>query len=613
MYGRFCGDDDSGCFLWIGKGTFVKMEKELVFGILILAIGLFAWGKLRYDLVAIICLLLLVITGLIPAEESFSGFAHPAVITVAMILIVSHGLSKSGLIEWIARWMMEKDLSFTLQLTVLCAMVSLASAFMNNVGALAMTIPLVIHLAKKSGQSPSSYLMPIAFASLLGGMITLIGTPPNIIVSSFRAEHVSEEFGMFDFAPVGLSLTLIGLVFIILIGWRLVPKRSPQGEETNKFNIEDYITEVVIAEDSKLKGEPRSKILEFTNGNIQILNTIRNDQMIYAPGRNFIFREKDIITLQGDPSDIKEFIDDSNTKLVGKEKHAHKKNESEQISLVEAVVMENSRIIGRTASNMNMSYRYGINLLAISRRNQKIRKRIDHVAFKNGDVLLVQGESDKIDEALDRMGCLPLADRGINLGQPKKILVALSIFGLSLALIISGILKVEIAFTLAALLLILFKVIPLRDIYTSIDWPVIILIGALLPLGTALETSGGAVWLAEKILIFKESLPPWFILGLVLVLTMFLSDIINNAATVVLMAPIALNIASGLGVNPDPFLMAVAVGGSCAFLTPIGHQGNALIMGPGGYSFSDYIRLGAPLEAIIVLIGIPLILIFWSL
>jgi di/tricarboxylate transporter len=589
------------------------MEKEIVFGILVLAIGLFAWGKLRYDLVAIICLLLLVITGLVSAQDSFAGFAHPAVVTVAMILIVSHGLSKSGLIEWIARWMMEKELNYILQLAVLCIMVSLASAFMNNVGALAMTIPLVIHLAKKSGQSPSSYLMPIAFSSLLGGMITLIGTPPNIIISTFRSDYSGEEFGMFDFAPVGLGLTFIGLLFIILVGWRLVPKRTPQGEDTNKFNIDDYITELRIVEGSKLKDEPRRKIHEFTKGNIQVLNTIRNEQLIYAPSRNFVFKEMDIITIQGDPSDIKDFIDESKTELVGKEKVSPKIKPSEEISLVEAVLMENSRIIGRTASNMNMSFRYGINLLAISRSNQKIRKRIDHVPFKVGDVLLVQGESDKIDEALEQMGCLPLADRGINLGQPKKILLALSIFGLSLALIISGILQVQIAFTLAALLIVLFKVIPLRDIYTAIDWPVIILIGALLPLGTALETSGGAAWLAEKVLILKDNFPPWFILGLVLLLTMFLSDIINNAATVVLMAPIAMSIAAGMGVNSDPFLMAVAVGGSCAFLTPIGHQGNALIMGPGGYAFTDYLKLGAPLEILIVLIGTPLIMFFWPL
>lgn len=589
------------------------MEKEIVFGILILAIGLFAWGKLRYDLVAILCLLLLVITGLIPAEESFNGFSHPAVITVAMILIVSHGLAKSGLIEWIARWMMEKDLSFTLQLALLCLMVCLASAFMNNVGALAMTMPLAIHIAKKNGQSPSSYLMPIAFSSLLGGMITLIGTPPNIIISIFRAQHTGERFAMFDFAPVGIGLAVVGLLFIIFVGWRFVPKRNPQGDDSNKFNIDDYITEVRITENSKLKDEPHHEVHEFTKGNIQVLNIIRDSQMTYAPGRNYIFKENDIITIQGDQSDIKEFIDDSKTELVGKDKGKTDSKEQKDISLVEAVVMANSRIIDRTASQIKLGYRFGVNLLAISRQNQKIKKRIDHVKFQVGDVLLVQGENDKIDETLDRMGCLPLADRGINLGEPRKILLSLAIFGLALGLIISGLMEVQVAFTVAAFLMIVFNIIPLREIYTAIDWPVIILLAALLPLGTALETSGGAAWIAEKILFLKDSFPPWFIVGLILILTMFLSDVINNAATVVLMAPIALSVAIGMNVSPDPLLMAVAIGGSSAFLTPIGHQSNTLVMGPGGYKFTDYMRLGAPLELLIVLIGVPLILFFWPL
>jgi di/tricarboxylate transporter len=589
------------------------MEKEIIFGILILAIGLFAWGKLRYDLVAVLCLLLLVIFGLIPAEESFNGFSHPAVITVAMILVVSHGLAKSGLIEWIARWMMEKDLNFTVQLALLCLMVCLASAFMNNVGALAMTMPLAIHIAKKNGQSPSSYLMPIAFASLLGGMITLIGTPPNIIISTFRAQQTGERFAMFDFAPVGIGLAVVGLLFIIFVGWRFVPKRTSQGDDSNKFNIDDYITEVRITEKSKLKDEPHHKVHEFTKGNIQVLNIIRDHQMTFAPGRNYVFKENDIITIQGDPSDIKEFIDESKTKLVGKDKAETISKEQQDISLVEAVVMANSRIIDRTAAQIKLGYRFGVNLLAISRQNQRIKKRIDHVKFQIGDVLLVQGENDKIDETLDRMGCLPLADRGINLGEPKKILLSLSIFGLALGLIISGWMEVQVAFTLAAFLMVVLKIIPLREIYTAIDWPVIILLAALLPLGTALESSGGAAWIAEKILFLKDSFPPWFILGMILVITMFLSDVINNAATVVLMAPIAISVAAGMDVASDPFLMAVAIGGSSAFLTPIGHQSNALVMGPGGYKFTDYVRLGAPLELLIVVIGVPLILFFWPL
>ncbi|MCH7413651.1 SLC13 family permease [Belliella sp. R4-6] len=589
------------------------MEKEIVFGILVLAIFLFSWGKLRHDLVAIICLLLLVITGLIPADESFNGFAHPAVITVAMILVVSHGLAKSGLIEWLAKLLMEKNFPFTVQLAILCGMVCIASAFMNNVGALAMTMPLAIHIANKNGESPSSYLMPISFASLLGGMTTLIGTPPNIIISTFMAEQSGEKFSMFDFAPVGVGLAIVGLLFIVLIGWRLVPKRASNEDEKNKFKIDDYITEVQIVEDSKLIDEPHRSIHQFTKGNIQVLNIIRGGQMTYAPGRNFVFRENDVITIQGDPDDIKSFIDDSKTSLVGKEKETGEDVKPENITLVEAVVMSNANIINTTAAQLYLSYRYGINLLAISRQNQKISKRIDHVKFQVGDVLLVQGDQDKVDEAIERMGCLPLADRKLNLGQPKKILLSVGIFTLSLALIISGLLPVQIAFTIAALLMVIFKIFPIRELYKSIDWPVIILLGALLPLGTALETSGGASWIAEQLLTFKDSMPAWTILALVLIITMFLSDVINNAATVVLMAPIALNIASGMQVNIEPFLMAVAVGGSCAFLTPIGHQSNTLVMGPGGYKFTDYLRLGAPLEIILILVGIPLILLFWPL
>lgn len=589
------------------------MEKELVFGVLLLALSLFAWGKIRYDLVALICLLALVFFGVVPPEEAFLGFAHPAVITVAMILVVGHGLKKSGLVEFLANQMLKLNTSFTLQLAMLCGLVCFASAFMNNVGALAVTMPVAVHIANKNGTSVSYFLMPIAFSSLLGGMTTLIGTPPNIIISTFRAEAIGERYRMFDFAPVGIGLSIVGILFIVLLGWRLIPKRISKYNEDTKFNINDYITEVKIGGDSILKDAPHSAIYDKVKGNIQILDIIRNHQMIYAPGRNFIFNENDIIAIQGDPNDIKEFIDTTKTVLVGKDKGENLVEGVENISLSEAVVMANSPMIDRSASEIFMSFRYGVNLLAISRQDKRVVKRIDHVKFQVGDVLWIQGESDKMTEALDRMGCLPLADRGLSLGKPKKIVLAVGIFIVALTMIITGIAEVQIAFSVAALLMVLLGVIPIREIYTAIDWPVIVLLGALLPLGTALETSGGAEWIAAKILFFKESMSPWMILAIIFLITMFLSDIINNAATVVLMAPIALSVAFGLGVSPDPFLMAVAIGASCAFLTPIGHQSNALVMGPGGYKFTDYARLGAPMEIIILVVGIPLILFFWPM
>lgn len=585
----------------------------IVFGILFLALVLFVWGKIRYDLVAIICLLLLVFTSVLTAEEAFLGFSHPAVITVGMILVVSHGLVRSGLIEKLAKILIEQNLSFIKQLLILCLFVCIASAFMNNVGALAMTMPLAIFLAEKQGKSPSSYLMPIAFASLLGGMTTLIGTPPNIIISTIRAEQFGEPFKMFDFAPVGVGVAALGILFIVAVGWRLVPKRVSKEEGKNKFNVNDYTAEVLISEDSELKDQPHNHIYKLTDGNVQILNIIRNKQFTNAPGRYFVFRVGDIISLQGDPDDIKDFLKDTKTNLVGEDLNQDEKVDAQSVQLVEAVVMQNSPILRRSAADILMSFRYGVNLLAISRQNQQIQKRLDHVKFQVGDVLLLQGEDDKIDEAIESMGCLPLADRGLNFGEPKNIVMSLGIFLLAIGLIIFGVVEVQVGFTLAALLMILFKLIPLREIYTSIDWPVLILLSALLPLGFALEKSGGAQFLAEKILLLQGKVPVWVILTLVLAVTMFLSDIINNAATVVLMAPIAINIASGLDVSVEPFLMAVAIGGSCAFLTPIGHQSNALVMGPGGYKFGDYLRLGAPLEVLILVVSIPLILLFWPL
>ncbi len=589
------------------------MGKEIVFGVLVLALILFAWGKIRHDFVALICLLILVFSGVVPAEDSFLGFAHPAVITVAMILVVGHGLKKSGLVEWLGNYMVNLSTNFTIQLALLCGLVCFASAFMNNVGALAVSMPLAVHIANKNGTSVSYFLMPIAFSSLLGGMITLIGTPPNIIISTFRSQALGVRYRMFDFAPVGIGLAIVGILFIVLLGWRFIPKRIAKDNDDPKFNINDYITEVKIGPESNLKNAPHSTIYDSVKGNIQILDIIRNKQLIYAPGRNFVFKENDIIAVQGDSNDLKEFIETTRTVLVGKEKGEHLAIGMENITLSEAVVMANSPMIERSASEIHMSFRYGVNLLAISRRNKQVVKRIDHVKFQIGDILLVQGESEKMTEALDRMGCLPLADRGISLGEPKKIALAVGVFVLALVMIITRLAEVQIAFTVAALLMVLFKIVPIRDFYTSIDWPIIVLLGALLPLGTALETSGGAELIASQILVFQDSMAPWMILGVVLVFTMFLSDIINNAATVVLMAPIALSVATGLEVSPDPFLMAVAIGASCAFLTPIGHQSNALVMGPGGYKFTDYARMGIPLEVIIVLVGIPLIHYFWPM
>ncbi|MBN1634028.1 MAG: SLC13 family permease [Ignavibacteria bacterium] len=587
------------------------MEQIIVFSTLIVALVLFIWGKIRHDITSVICLLILVIAGIIPSDEAFSGFAHPAVITVAMILIVSRGLQNSGLIDVIGHWILKAGNTLTLQIGVLSVIVCFVSAFMNNVGALAVLMPVAIHAANKSNHSPSLVLMPLAFASLLGGMITLIGTPPNIIIASFRTETAGVPFEMFDFAPVGAGLSVVGLLFIVFIGWRLLPKRENQKTGKERFNIEDYITEVCITGDSQIKGSVIHDVKKYTDSDIQILNIIRDNQLIHAPAGNMVLEKNDILTIEADSNALKKFIEKSKTKMFGKNEKHDGAAGADNISIAEAVVTPGAPIIDRSAAALQLRTNYGLNLLAVSRKTQKIKRRLNNIRFRPGDVLLVQGETKSMDNTLNELGCLPLADRGYSIGKPKRIVLALAIFGIAIALILSGIVKVQIAFTIAALFMVLTKIIPLREIYTSIDWPVIVLLGAMLPVGAALETSGGAKMIADKILVAGESLPLWLTLSVILAVTMLLSGLINNAATVVLMAPIGISIANELGLSADSFLMTIAVGASAAFLTPIGHQSNTLVMGPGGYSFSDYIRMGLPISIIIILVTIPLIFYFW--
>lgn len=588
------------------------MEYTLVFVVLLLVIFLFAWGRIRHDFVALIALSILVILGITDPEQAFSGFGHPAVITVAAVLVIGKGLEFSGLIDLVGKWVMKIGNNLLLQIIVLSVLVAVASAFMNNVGALAIMMPIAIHMARKSGNSPSYILMPIAFASLLGGMTTLIGTPPNIIIATFRAEQTGQPFGMFDYSPVGVFICLAGIIFISLIGWRLLHIRAAKKSASEIFDIDDYITEVVITENSKLKGISIYQLREITKVDSQILGLVRNERRIHAPDPQETLLENDILILETDADDLKTFIEDTRVRLRGgKDLLEKEKKQSADVVITEAVVMAGSPLIGRTAMDIRLRNRYSINLLAVARKQQKIHRRLGHVIFRTGDVLLLQGHEHMLTETITSLGCLPLATRDLRLGYKTKIPLALGIFGLAIAVVVSGLLPVQVAFSIGALAMVLFRILPVKEVYTSIDWPVIVLLAAMLPVGTALETSGGAAAIAGIILNISHNLPPWAIVAIIMVVTMFLSDIINNAATVVLMAPIAISVASGLGFSVDPFLMAVAIGGSSAFLTPIGHQSNTLVMGPGGYKFTDYWRMGLPLEIVIIVVGVPLIMYFW--
>jgi len=589
------------------------MDQLIVFITIGISLVLFVWGKFRYDLIALGALLFLVVWNIIPAETAFTGFASPAVITVAAILVVSKALENSGIVNVIVRLMHRVGEKKIVQIGVLSIVVAIASAFMNNIGALAILMPVAIQLARKHKYSPSLILMPIAFASLLGGMNTMIGTPPNIIIASFRKQAGFEAFSMFDFSPVGLVVTAIGLVFITLIGWKLIPKRKEGDDGSNLFEINNYITELRVVEESKICGKNISEIYTISEADLILIGLVREERRVNISNFYGRLKANDILIIETDADGLKTFIDASNTELVGDEKLYPKAEGSDDYVIAEVIIQSNSTLVGETALSMRLRSRYEINLLALARQNRTLRKRIGKVTFKSGDVLLIQGREEDITAKMEMLGCLPLAERELDISKPRRTIFALGIFSASIALVVFNILPVAIAFTLAAMAMVLIKILPLKNVYQHIDWPIIILLGAMIPVGEAFETTGGANLISTQVVSLSENYPTWAILALLMVITMLLSNVINNAATAVLMAPIAIKIAEDLSFSIDPFLMAVAIGASAAFLTPIGHQSNTLVMSPGGYKFGDYWRMGLPISILIVAVSIPLILMVWPL
>ena len=586
-------------------------DQTLAFAILGATLVLFVWTRWRYDVVAILALLAVVFTGLVPPAEALVGFSHPAVITVAAVLIISRGLQNAGLVDVVVKAVAPLRGRENLQIAAQCVVIAVLSSFMNNVGALALMLPVAMRNAYRDGYPPAKSLMPLAFASLLGGLTTLIGTPPNIIIATFRARELGQPFSMFDFSPVGVAVAVAGLVFLVVVGWRLLPLEGRKGEAEKPFEIEGYITEAKVGEDSKAAGMTVSEFEELTEGDVLVVGLIRNEDRRLIPTGFVRIQASDILVLRGDADALESAIAAAGLELVGEQERGRELLRSDKVDLVEAVVSPNSMLIDRTPSSMRLRLIHGVNLLALARHGQHIRERLHDAQFRSGDVLLLQGPSERMPDILATLQCLPLAERPLGIGRQRRLIFAGGLFVLAVASVVAGVLPVHIAFIAAAAGFVMADVVKPTEIYTSIDWPVIVLLAALFPVGSALDSTGGAALVASGILKMTEGLGIVWVLLVVLVGTMFLSDLINNNATAVLMAPIAITVASRLNVSADPFLMAVAIGASCAFLTPIGHQSNTLVMEPGGYKFGDYWRVGLPLEVVIAAVAIPMILIVW--
>ena len=588
------------------------VEQVIVFATIAMALALFAWGRIRYDAVALLALLVVTLTGVVPAERAFLGFGHPAVITVAAVLVISRCLISAGLIDIITRLLAGVGETRSRQIPTLTGVVTAISSLMNNIGSLAMLMPVALRLARQSRYSPSLILMPLAFGSLLGGLVTMIGTPPNILIATYRAQLWGEPFGMFDFTPVGLGVALAGFAFIALIGWRLVPERRGQLSREALFEIKAYTTELRVPKTSPLVGLHLRDLHLTPDVDVTIAGLVRAGRFRPVFSSLEVLREGDVLVVEADPHALKGFVDETRLELAGSKKLGEEALGSDEVSLAEAVVTPNSRMVGRTVKEVNLRRRYGINLLAVARHGQRLKRRLDKVRFQAGDVLLLQGMSGSMPETLRTLDVLPLAERELRLGQPRKVALGLTLFGAAIAASAAGVLPVQVAFVAAALAMVLTGLLSPRQAYEGIDWSIIVLLGAFIPVGEALETTGGAHLLASGLLYLAGEMAISGALALLLAATMLLSNIINNAAAALLMAPIGVGMAAGLEVSSDAFLMAVAIGASCAFLTPIGHQSNTLVLGPGGYRFADYWRLGLPLSLLVALVAVPLLMLVWT-
>ncbi|BCB69976.1 permease [Vreelandella aquamarina] len=602
----------------------------LVFIVLGLTLVAFIWGRFRYDLVALAALLGSVMLGLVPADDAFAGFGHPAVITVAAVLVLSRGFERSGVVDVIANQVLKVGERLLLQLLVLVGTVVVLSGVMNNVGALALLLPVAMRLAREHNTSPSLLLMPLAFGSLLGGLTTLIGTPPNIIIAAYRGNMTGENFGMFSFSPVGVVVALVGLAFIVLVGWRLTPKRSGQAAADDMFDTANYLVELNVTEDSKANGLTLQQLRDELDETIPVLAVVREDNRRAGYQFHGVLQEGDILLLEAGPDELKLLEDKVGLSAIAEPEEPDEAQEQEQetdakkgderqpvdtegLQLIEAVIRNDSMMVNRSVRELRLNHQFGLHLVAVARDGGRLKQRLRDIRFQTGDVLLLQGSENEIADSLSTLGCLPLANRELHLGQPRKLAISVGIFALAIVAMLFDLLPAAVAMSTAALVSLLIGVLPLRDGYQAIDGPVIVLLAAMLPVGEALETSGGADIIADALLRFGVEWPIVVSLVGLFLLSMLLSNVVNNAAAALLMAPIAASLANGFDASLDPFLMVVAVSASCAFLTPIGHQSNTLVLGPGGYRFGDYWKLGLPLSLVVMAAAIPAILWVWPL
>ena len=590
-------------------------DQAILFTLLFFVFALLIWGRLRYDLVAFMALIAALVLGVVPREQAFSGFGHPATIIIALVLIVSKGLSNSGVVELVAKQVSRFSQSLQTHIAAMSGIAAALSAVMNNVAALALLMPVDMQAASKAKRSPALTLMPLSFATILGGMITLIGTPPNIIIAEFRQQSMGKGFSMFDFAPVGLACAVVGVLFVATIGWRLLPARFREQQSAQKlFDVSEYVAELHVPEDSPAVGQ-RVRDLDALaeEEDVAVVGLIRRGKRLPGQARLSEVRAGDILVVEAVPEAIDKIVGVLKLNYQAKGQDTSPLS-SEDMALLEVVVPGGARIERSAAYTLRLQNRFDVTLLGVSREGKQFRERVRTLEIRAGDVLLLFGPGDMLAEVSGWLGTLPLAGSdSLSPTKRHKAWLAAGLFAAAIILASIGVLYLPVALSIVVAAFVLLNILPARQVYESIEWPVIVLLGSMIPLGVALESSGGTGLVAGAITGLAEGYSPVVVLTLLMIVTMTLSDVMNNTATAVIAAPVAMDIANQLQVSPDPFLMAVAVAASCAFLTPIGHKNNTLVMGPGGYRFGDYWRMGLPLEVLVIVVSIPMIVWVWPM
>ena len=588
----------------------MTVDQAMAFGLIGVTILGFVWGRLPYDVVAVTGLLVGMATGVVPVDKAFSGFSDDIVIIVGCALIMSAAVARSGAVETIMRPVLPHLKTTQLQVTALVAGVMLASMVTKNVGALAIFMPIALQFARRGDTPASAYLMPMAFASLLGGIVTLVGTSPNVIVAKVRADLGGEPFGMFDYTPVGLTIALLGFGFLA-IGWRLLPTRQGNASMEAAFNLESYTAEARMPapkEGEEAKQRPLAELIDAGGEDVEIVGIVRERTRRMAVDPALSLRPGDEVLLRGEASDLESFVAKTKLELVGDGDEA-----PDDRTVVEGVVTPPSDLVGRTAAQLHLEGRFGIRILALSRASTAIKESLSTTRFQAGDVVVLRGRTEGMPDALGDLRILPLATRDLPLGRNARSWLPLAILVVAMGLVAANVVSVPVGFFGAVVAVLLLRCMTPAEAYASVEWPVLVLFAALIPISDAIGRTGGADLIAGWMMNAVEGMPPIVALGATLILAMAVTPFLNNAATVLVMGPIAAKLAAKLGMNPDPFLMATALGAGCDFLTPIGHQCNTLVMGPGGYKFGDYARLGLPLSILVIVVGTPLIAFFWPL